>query len=100
MLLLSHPRNPLAAVLDLDIVEAGLFQQITVPAVGLSSTILPLLHPVNFFFLADVETSRECQDTGRPGMRDYVTLSSCLLGQMVMTIIENRQHDTYKRQVI
>lgn len=46
--------------------------------------------------LADLGTLRECHDTRRPMMLDYVTLSSCLLGQMIMTIIDNRQHDTCK----
>lgn len=38
----SHSRNPLASVLHSDITKAGL----TVPSVGLSSTILSLLLPV------------------------------------------------------
>lgn len=50
-------------------------------------------------FLAVAGTSRECRDTRRLMMLHYVTLSSCLLIQMMMTIIENRQHDTCKQQV-
>lgn len=41
-------------------------------------------------FLADLGTSRGRHDTPRPLMLDDVTRSSCVLGRMTVTIIENK----------
>lgn len=99
MVLRSHSRNLLASLLDLDIIKAGLLQEITVPSVGLSSAIVPLLPPVkNSFWPVEESQGNAVARIRHSTLLDNVTLNSSLLGQMKMTTKANRHRSAINLQ--